>query len=172
MRQLLVITFLTSTLLLFTSCKENSIQGNKEVLFISNQGNNISLDGAWHTGCVVDNGNILSEIFTFTENNLLIDIRLYNDPSCVSFIGEMSIEIEFIVDGTITVDFNNESVLANKISGIQRINNQEESFKQSIYAVESSGQFQLYHARFPEDGGAISGDGYPTQLVAIPFFRE
>lgn len=157
------------SLLFSGGCKDNSLNEGDDSLLTTNIGNQISLDGNWGTGCVVDNGNILFERFSFSENTFEIFAEFYSDSSCTQSVGNITINIEFEVDGTHNIVFNGQEVTANKISGTQRIGHEEKQFKQSIYIIETTNEISFYHARFPDDGGTVSSDGYPNEIVPISF---
>tara|TARA_R110000868_G_scaffold304437_1_gene564967 strand:- start:19173 stop:19730 length:558 start_codon:yes stop_codon:yes gene_type:complete len=160
---------LTISLLFFGGCKDNSLNSDDDFLLTTNIGNKISLDGHWGTGSVVDNGNVLYERFSFSENTFEIFAEFYSDSSCNQSVGTVTINIEFEVDGTHNVVFNGQEVSANKISGKQIIGPEEKQFKQSIYIIEDGDDISFYHTRFPDDGGTVSSDGYPNEIVPIPF---
>ncbi len=170
MRKILLTSVLIMGFMVTNACKDSPTNVQSELLFTSNLGNELLLDGTWESGCAEDRGRFGSEIFRFTDNSLTIEIKFYSENTCTTLSGEMNVDIEFEVNGTINATLNGETVRANKISGIQRINGQEESFRQSIFVEELADGIQFYHARFEEDGGSTF-EGYPTDIIPIPFMK-
>lgn len=133
----------------------------------------ILLDGTWKSGCASDLGRNLSEVFVFSDMTLVIDIEVYEDAECSRVIGTERIAIEFAIGDPISLNFDGRSVIANRISGTQTVKSKgrRSSFKQTFFVDDQGEHAKLYHARFPEDGGSLSSDGYPTDLIAVAIVK-
>tara|TARA_R110000868_G_scaffold304437_1_gene564964 strand:- start:16681 stop:17259 length:579 start_codon:yes stop_codon:yes gene_type:complete len=155
-------------------------QEGSEVFFTSNLGDLLSLNGTWSSGCVEDTSGIFSERLTFSENKVTDHITYYSEPNCTVILNDSLIEMEFEINGTIDLELEGLELIANKVSGIQRVGNEEKPIKQSIAVVELT--FYAYgstktviafnKARLQDDGGVISSDGYPVELLSTRFYRQ
>ncbi|WP_420577570.1 hypothetical protein [Ekhidna sp.] len=160
--------------MLIASCKESDVKPSLIVDVTTSNGNIISLNGQWTSGCVTDMGNHLDEVFSFEDNNLLIDISIFKEENCSELAAKEKITIQFYVVGTIKAQLNGESVIANKIEGTQTMQSSgvTKEFKQIFYVNDSDGALILHHARFQNDGGAQSSDGFPIELIPIDIVKQ
>lgn len=166
LKMLLTITYFLLTTL---ACSETPLQEIDITSLTSDLGNQISMNGNWVTECEQDLGMNMTETFIFSENTLQIQIQVYSDESCNDQIDSRVIDVDFEVQGTFTAQLNGQEVTGNKISGTQKVGTQVESFKQSMHVVESETGLHFYHGRFGDDGGNLTSDGYPIEIIPIEF---
>lgn len=166
-----VIALLILTSLTAMSCqKDDATEPIDTAALTSNSGQRVSMDGTWSSGCVLANNEmILNESLIFSNKNLQIDIKGYDNLQCSGeTIFSQSIAITFNNAGTTTVLFNGEQVIVNKIDGIARYNDGNvESFKQIFFIDDSGKDMYMHHALFESDGGQVNSEGYPINIIPI-----
>ncbi|MEO9967978.1 MAG: hypothetical protein ABJF11_19455 [Reichenbachiella sp.] len=145
------------------SCSEDN---ESQTSVITGAGNEISMDGIWESECLDFTDFRLREDFDFDGDNLVITIDRSSAETCDQIDDTEKVTITFRVVGTIEVQLDGATVLANKISGTQKSDGDGSSseFKQSFYIDESDDTLILYHGVFEDDGGMVSSDGYPLEL--------
>lgn len=158
--------------MLVANCKMSDASRSPAPEVKTSNGNTISLNGQWTSGCVTDMGNHLDEVFTFEENNLVIDISIFKDENCIELLAKEKVTIKFYVEGTIEAQLSGESVIANRITGTQTMQSSgvTKEFKQIFY-INDDNNIYLHHARFQGDGGKQSSDGFPIELIPIKIVK-
>ncbi len=169
--RLLSMVFLT---VIAIACKDDDITPINNLNLVTASGVSINPDGLWESGCGTDLGMNLSEIFTFSGETLIIDIKFFEDDQCGNLAGTEKITISFTAGETFQARLNGQSVLANKVSGIEttQSNNQSDNFRQTFYIDDSGTILKLYHGRFGDDGGEQTEDGFPLELIPFPFYKN
>ena len=155
------------------ACNDDEIMPINNLELVTASGVSINPDGLWESGCATDLGMNLSEIFTFSGETLIIDIQFFEDDQCSNLEGTEKVTISYMAGETFQAMLNGQSVLTNKISGIatNQSDNVSYTFRQSFYIDDSGTMLKLYHGRFGDDGGELTDDGYPMELIAIPFHK-
>ena len=157
------------------ACKEDDISPVNNLNLVTASGVSFNPDGLWESGCATDTdlGLNLSEILTFSGETLIIDIQFFEDGQCGNLVGTEKVTISYTVGETFQARLNGQSVLTNKISGTatNQSDNESYSFRQAFYIDDSGTTLKLYHGRFGDDGGELTDDGYPMELIAIPFHK-
>lgn len=158
--------FLFLILFLLIGCNSSSDDKSWELITSSNK--KIDISGVWESGCVNDNQNFLEERFVFNKNQFSIYINGYSDSECKNIAFTDEVIVDFSTNGTIEANLLDAKVIANKISGTQLVTSSQEksSFKQTIYINDEASLF-FHHSRFESDGGDVSGDGFPFDLIPI-----
>lgn len=159
---------------LIVSCKDDDdMDPVDEPNFITASGASVTLTGVWESGCVTDRDQNLSEILTFSGDEIDINIRFFDSESCSNEVGTQLVTIEYRVGGTFQAVLDGQTVLANEISGIFTDDDGDsENFRQAIYVDDSGTELMMYHARFGDDGGDLNADGFPTDIIPIPISRR
>ena len=144
---------------------------------ITSTGNMLELSGTWLSSCVQDNGITLNESFEFNANSLTIAIDFYEsmiDGVCTNPEGSEVVKIDYTVGTTFQALLNGAAVVANRISGNQTLSStgQTTPFKQAFFIDDSGTETILYHARFQDDGGATTSDGFPSEIIPIGIVRQ
>ncbi len=177
----LVLSILSLTFVLFTGCSSDSPvspqinEDTAELRIISSAGNEVDLNGTWKTNCEVIGGVNMKETLEFNDNSLKITIYVYNEGNCDGNPVETQIiDINFESKGEITAVINGQTVKANKISGTSTnlSTGRTENFKQTFFILEENNMLKFYHGVFEDDGGRVSGEGYPLDLHNFPFFKQ
>jgi len=181
-KTLLRLNYLKITLLLIAaiitlmSCQsdeEESQESNYTLTSVS--GIEINMNGLWLSGCVeANNGQILNESLNFNNEKLEIEIKSFDNLQCngIPALNEI-ISITYRKSGTITVNLNGKSLIANTIDGTATyMNGSVEDFKQLFYVDDSRDEIFLHHALFENDGGQINENGYPIELIPIAITKK
>lgn len=167
-----LILFVFST----AACNDSSIADPEdEVRLIGASGKAINMDGVWEVACVQQGDVYLSETFAFDGPSLVISIYIHATATCHEApINAEVVTITMHHAGTFNAALESTSVLSNKIDMLSKSSrdNVEEELKQTIYVDDRSTPFKLYHGVFADDGGTVTGDGYPSQLHAIAISRQ
>lgn len=148
---------------------------SRAILQVStSSGSRISLDGVWESGCAFDQGRYLSETFSFSANSLVIDIRMFEGKNCQEISGTDQVSIEFTVEESFEVFFEERRRMANKVTGTQTVRSKGKSarFKQTFFIDDQGGELKFYHGRFQDDGGTETSDGFPTQIIPVAMTRS
>ena len=155
------------------SCSDDDAPSVGSPELVTATGVVMTLDGRWSATCVEDLGMNLSETLTFDGESIVVDILLYQDVDCATQVGSDRVDITFEAGGTIEVQLDGSAVTANKISGLAvDSDGDSESFRQIIYVDDRDGELKLYHGRFDSDGGGLTADGYPSELIPIAIVKE
>ena len=168
--RLLSLVFLT---VIAIACKDEEITPVNNLELVTASGVSFNPDGLWESGCVTDLGINLTEILTFSGETLIIDIQFFEDGQCGNLARTEKVTISYTVGETFLARLNGQSVLTNKISGkaTNQSDNESYSFRQAFYIDDSGTLLKLYHGRFGDDGGELTDDGYPLELIAIPIHK-
>lgn len=141
---------------------------------LTSSGNEIAMDGIWHSNCIDFTNFRLNESFDFDEGDLVITIHQYTGQTCENPDATEKVTITFQTLETIEAKLNGNTVLANKVKGTQTSSsdNKSSDFKQTFYVDDASGVNILYHGVFSDDGGILSSDGYPLELHPFAITQE
>ncbi|MTI37887.1 hypothetical protein [Fulvivirga lutimaris] len=158
---------------LSTSCKKSDPAPTEVLTVTTSSGNTISLDGKWLSGCVTDMGANIDETFIFEGNELIIVLSFFQESSCTELAGSEKVTIEFEIDGTFEALLNEVPVIANKMIGTQTTLSSgiTKEFKQSLYINDDNGGIFFHHARFQDDGGEQTSDGFPLELIPLKIVK-
>jgi len=158
------------------SCqKDDSTTVEKAITLTTISGNQISMNGIWSSGCVTANNDmILNESLTFNDENLIIDIKGFDNMQCAgAAIFSEKVVITFNSAGTFSVLFNGKEVVVNKINGTAiYTDGRVEDFKQSFLIDDRSEVVFMHHAIFEDDGGNVNDEGYPIGIIPIPILKN
>ena len=77
----------------------------------------IDPSGQWESGCVNDLDTNISEVLTFSNESIEVDIEVFQEATCDNVIGTNNVSITYRIDGTIQAKLDGTSVLANKNIG-------------------------------------------------------
>ncbi len=153
-----------------SSCSEDEVGQDVNVILTTLSGAEISMDGVWLSGCVAaNNGMILSESLTFSDENLQIDIQGFDNSDCNgTAVFNETIIISFNSPGTTRILFEDEEVTVNQIDGTATYaDGRVENFKQVFLVNDTDGNTFMYHAKFENDGGSVDANGYPVEIIPI-----
>jgi len=176
--KIIVITILTGQT--FVACQSDDslndtiISDPTTVSLKSILGDEVDINGIWRTGCVqANNDMILNESLTFSNENLVIEIKGYDNVSCDGAPDfSEHVNITFQSSGTTNILYNGSQVLVNKIDGTATYTDGRiENFKQIFFIDNTSDEIYMHHALFENDGGQVNTDGYPVEIIAIPIIK-
>jgi len=156
------------------ACKDDEITPVNNLELVTASGVSINPDGLWESGCATDLEINLTEILTFSGETIIIDIQFFEDDQCDNLAGTEKVTISYMAGETFQARLNGQSVLTNKVSGIatNQSDNESYNFRQSFYIDDSGTILKLYHGRFGSDGGELTEDGYPLELIAVAFQKK
>ena len=137
-------------------------------------GNEIDINGVWETGCVQANNDMnLNESLTFNNENLVIEIKGYDNVSCDGSpnFGEQ-VSIIFQNSGTTNILYNGSQVIVNKVDGTATYTDgRVENFKQLFFIDDTNDEIYMHHSIFENDGGQVNTEGYPIEVIPISIIK-
>lgn len=157
------------------SCSKGDDETPEQFLFTTASGARISLDGNWQANCVPLEGVAISEVFTFSGNQITLTIDTYQAGGCDQAPIESDvIRMTFTLGATYNATLDGSSVIVNEIQGssTSETTRQTENFKQAIFIDDIDGNMALYHGVFSDDGGAINANGFPMELHPVAIIKQ
>lgn len=130
-------------------------------------GATVSLEGVWRSGCVsptpVVAGGAIRESFTVSGTAITVNVQKYGNPTCVGAVAEIErIDLDARLGAESTASLAGEAVAVTRVDGTNLTAG--EPFKQVFHVDDTRGADRLFHGVFPDDGGMVDPDGYPTVL--------
>ncbi len=158
------------------SCSDEEKGGgsNSESLVVNSVMGTIAMSGVWVSGCLMSGADGVVQTYTFNGETLTSTIDTYvNDPSCNITPTTENLNLTVTADGDQSLTWFglvpsglNSSVVGTRIT--QTILSL--SVKFAFFVDDSSVPYKLYLAT--EATGSNDADGYPTQLLDIPYTKQ